>query len=120
MLSRTALAFALALGLTGAANAEMLPLPTAGETYWGLGTTGIFCYQEPCPWHGVFPINQDGTRGRPLSHVDQRQPPPLRADETARARIEAAFEKGGCVVGEGHFEGETLVVRGLLGDCRGL
>ncbi len=120
MIAKPILAFALALGLTGAAHAEILPLPAQGESFWGLGTTGMLCYQEPCPWNGVFPVYRDGTRGRPLSRFDQRQPPPLRADAAARARIEAAFEKGGCVVAEGHFEGETLVVRQLLGDCRGL
>lgn len=113
-------AFALTLDLAGAASAEILPLPAQGETLWGLGTTGIMCYRAPCPWRGVFPVDQDGTRGRPLSRFDQRQPPPLRADDKIRARIEAAFEGEDCVLAEGHFEGETLVVRRLLGDCRGL
>ena len=110
------LALAPATGVVG----EPLPLPAAGEAFWGLGTTGIQCYREPCPWHGVFPIGQDGKRGRPLSHLDQRQPPALDASEGDRARIEEAFAESGCVVAEGHFEGGTLVVRRLLGDCRGL
>lgn len=108
----------LTLGLAGPAQAEILPPPAEGEAFWGLGATGVLCYRDPCPRHGVFPIHRDGTRGLPLSRIDQRQPPPLRADERDRARIEDAFHSGGCVVAEGHFEGEMLVVLRLLGDCR--
>lgn len=114
------IACAIVLGLARATVAEPLPMPTEGETFWGLGTTGVLCYREPCPWHGVFPVYRDGRRGRPLSNLDHRQPPPLRADDKDRARIEAAFAEGGCVVAEGHFEGKTLVVRRLLGNCRDL
>ena len=35
-----------------------------------------------------------------------------------RARIEDAFARGGCVVAEGHFDGETLVVLRIAGECR--
>lgn len=107
----------LTLGLTGPAHAEILPPPADGEAFWGLGATGVLCYREPCPRHGVFPIHRDGTRGLPLSRIDQRQPPPLHGDERDRARIEDAFDSGGCVVVEGHFEGAVLVVLRLLGDC---
>lgn len=109
---RTIAALVLAAGLS-----EPLPLPAEGETFWGLGSTGIFCYQPPCPWTGIFPIERDGTRGRPLSQFDQRQPPPLRASAADRSRIEAAFAEGDCVVAEAHFEGTIMVVRRLVGDC---
>ena len=120
MFRKSILAASLLTGLAAGAKAEPLPLPAEGETFWGLGTTGIQCYRAPCPWRGVFPITPDGKRGRPLSNGDQRQPPPLDAGDGDRARIVAAFADSGCVVAEGHFEGETLVVRRLLGDCRGL
>ncbi|RDE09161.1 hypothetical protein [Pelagibacterium lacus] len=109
---RTVTALVLAACLS-----EPLPLPAEGETFWGLGNTGIFCYRPPCPWTGIFPIERDGSRGWPLSRFDQNQPPPLRASAADRSRIEAAFEEGGCVVAEAHFEGRIMVVRRLVGDC---
>lgn len=117
MLRPTVFAFVLAVCLTGGANAEILPLPSEGETFWGLGSTGLTCTAEPCVRHGIFSIQRDGTRGVPLSDVEQPQPPDLRANDLIRTRIESAYEEGRCVVAEGHFEGPVLVVRQLLGEC---
>jgi len=111
------LAAVLAVTLVGSARAEILPLPAEGETFWGLGNTGIVCDADPCPRHGVFSMFRDGTRGRPPSSFDKLEPPLLRADEVVRRHIETAFSEDRCVVAEGHFEGEILVVRRLLGDC---
>jgi hypothetical protein len=120
MFGKIVFSLTLLLGLAGAARAELLPLPEPGENLWGLGATGIMCYQEPCPRYGVFRIYQDGRFELPLSRRNQSQPPPLRADERDRARIDWAFETGGCVMAEGHFEGRTLVVRRVWGDCHDL
>jgi len=114
---KTMLTAVLAVTLVGSAHAEILPLPAEGETFWGLGNTGILCDADPCPRHGVFPIFRDGTRGRPLSSFDKPEPPLLRADDVIRSRIETAFDEDRCVVAEGHYDGEILVVRRLLGDC---
>lgn len=114
---KTMLTAVLAVTLVASAHAEILPLPAEGETFWGLGNTGIVCDADPCPRHGVFSMHRDGTRGRPLSRFDEPEPPLLRADDVIRSRIETAFGEDRCVVAEGHFEGDTLVVRRLLGDC---
>lgn len=116
---RSILAAALILTATAAQalDAEALPVPAKGEQFWGLGSTGIDCVRLPCPWRGVFRIDPDGTRDRPLSRHDMTEPPPLKADEADRARIEDAFAKDGCVVAEGHFDGETLVVARIAGEC---
>lgn len=120
MFGKIVFSLTLILGLAGAARAEQLPLPEPGESLWGLGATGISCYQEPCPRYGVFQIHRDGRFELPLSRRNQPQPPPLRADKPDRDRIERSFETGGCVMAEGHFEGRTLVVRRVWGDCHDL
>lgn len=117
---RSILAAALVLSASAvsALSIEPLPVPADGEQFWGLGTTGIYCVKAPCPWRGVFRIHPDGTRDRPLSGHDLPAPPPLRAGDADRARIEDAFARSGCVVAEGHFDGETLVVLRIAGECR--
>lgn len=116
---RSTLAAALILwaGAVQALPVEPLPVPAGGEQFWGLGSTGINCYRAPCPWRGVFRMNPDGTRDRPLSGHDMTELPLLEADKADRTRIEGAFASGGCVVAEGHFEGETLVVARIAGEC---
>lgn len=116
---RRVLAAALILSAASmqALSLEPLPVPAEGEAFWSLGATGIDCYRLPCPWHGVFRIDPDGTRSRPLSRHDMTEPPPLEANDADRARIEDAFASDGCVVAEGHFEGETLVVARIAGEC---
>ena len=117
---RNSLAAALILAATAAQSldAEALPVPAEGEQFWGLGSTGLYCYRAPCPWRGVFRIDPDGASHRPLSAGDLTEPPPLQSGEADRARIEDAFAGHGCVVAEGHFEGETLVVARIAGECR--
>lgn len=87
---RSILAAALVLSASAvqALSIEPLPVPADGEQFWGLGTTGIYCVKAPCPWRGVFRIHPDGTRDRPLSGHDLTAPPPLRAGDADRARIE--------------------------------
>ena len=116
---RSTLAAALILwaGAVQAFPVEPLPVPAGGEQFWGLGSTGINCYRAPCPWRGVFRMNPDGTRDRPLSGHDMTELPLLEADKADRTRIDGAFASGGCVVAEGHFEGETLVVARIAGEC---
>jgi hypothetical protein len=98
------------------AQAEPLPVPSEGEGFWAIGVTGIHCYRAPCPWRGIAPIASDGSAGSPLSPADQPAPPPLRASKADRARIDAAYAQD-CLVVEGHFEGETLVVARVLAQC---
>lgn len=105
------------LGPAGPAPAEPLPEPAEGNLFWGMGNTGIMCVTTPCPWTGVFQINRDGSREFPLSGDDAPAPPPLRADEADRARIAAAYSGGSCVIVEGRFDGDTLIVARVLGDC---
>ncbi|MRX52217.1 hypothetical protein GI374_17830 [Paracoccus sp. S-4012] len=113
----SAAALILAAGLASAEAAEPYPVPAEGQQFWGLGKTGILCCMAPCPWRGVFPIEADGSAGRPLSAADQPDPPPMQTSDEDRARIEAAYEDG-CRIVEGRFEGETLVVTRVVAECR--
>lgn len=113
-----AAALILSAGAVQAFEVEPLTVPADGEQFWGLGSTGIYCVKAPCPWCGVFRIDPDGTSDRPLSGADMGGPPPLRANEADRKRIEDAFAGHGCVVAEGRFEGDTLVVVRIAGECR--
>lgn len=116
---RSTLVAALILTATAAQafSDEPLPVPPEGEQFWGLGSIGIDCVRLPCPWRGVFRIHPDGTFDRPLSRNDLTAPPPLQARDGDRGRIEDAFASDGCVVAEGHFEGKTLVVARIGGEC---
>lgn len=116
LLLSTLTALALA-GPGGPARAEPLPEPAGGNLFWGMGNTGIMCVTTPCPWTGVFRINPDGSREFPLSGDDAPAPPPLRASDADRARIAAAYAEGACVIVEGRFEGDAMVVARVVGDC---
>lgn len=106
----------LALFLPFGAHADVLPAPAEGQSWWGLGATGILCYQLPCPFNGVFPISRDGTRGRPLSAENERDPN-LGGNDANLARIRDAFAAGDCVIAEGRLAGDRLVVSRILGSC---
>lgn len=102
---------------SGTALAEAMPAPSEGNSLWGMGATGMQCYHQPCPWRSIFPIHQDGSHDRPLSSDDMDLPPPLEASDTDRARIEAAFETGGCVIVDGRLDSGTMIVARVLGEC---
>ncbi|WP_283180077.1 hypothetical protein [Gemmobacter sp. 24YEA27] len=110
----------VALSLAPAAQADgtapALPEPAAGQSWWGLGSTGILCYQLPCPFHGVFPIARDGTRGKPLSPGDDRDPN-LGGPDADLTRIRAAFAAGECLIAEGRLEDDRLLISRIHGHC---
>lgn len=82
----------------------------------GLGSTGILCYRDPCPRHGVFRIGTDGTRGHPLSHEDQPEPH-LRGKDRHLPQVRAAFAEGECLLASAQLEGDILVIAALHGPC---
>lgn len=87
------------------------------DQLWGVGTTAWLCYQPPCGWRGVFPVDAEGTRGRPLSIHDQPEPPAMRGMPADLARIREIYADHGCVLVEGHFDFGILKVRRVVGDC---
>lgn len=84
---------------------------------WGIGHTGLLCYQLPCPWRGVFPIGADGERGRPISQNDQAVPPSLRGQPEDIERISQAYADGGCLTVKARFDGPVLDVDRIIGTC---
>jgi len=96
--------------------AALLASPSeADATTSGLlnvGSTGILCYQAPCPWRGIAQADGDG---KPLWWGDEL--PEMVADAGDRQRIAAAWEAFECVLVEGAFNGTTLSVQQVVGNC---
>lgn len=113
---RSAMIF-LVLGFATPVRAEVLPPPAEGQSYWGFGATGIHCYQQPCLWHGIFPVARDGTRGTPLAQANGSGPP-LEASMSDRVQISEALAEGGCIIAEGRLEENILTISRILGACR--
>ena len=84
---------------------------------WGIGSTAWLCFQPPCGWRGVFPVDDEGTRGRPLSIHDEPDPPAMRGMPADLARIRETYADHGCILAEGHFDYGILKVRRIAGDC---
>lgn len=91
--------------------------PAQEDRLWGVGTTAWLCYRPPCGWRGVFPVAEDGTRGRPLTIHDQPQPPLMSGDPVELAHIRRTYLDHGCLLVEGHWQDRWLVVRRVVGDC---
>lgn len=74
-----------------------------------IGSTGVLCYMEPCPWRGVVDLN-DQNRD-PLRPIwDGAQVPSLSADAPVIEQIRAVWEARQCI------EVEGAVVETALGD----
>lgn len=104
----------------------LLPVP-AGQARAGgsgeplrleVGTTGIHCHTEPCPWRGIRAAAGDVPGGfRDLLWSGQEFPE-IRAAAQDRARVIAAWDAYGCLVVEGAFDGDRLHIASILGTCR--
>lgn len=89
-----------------------------------LGSTGIFCVQEPCPSRGLYPPLAQNALPAGLLYTGLRgnsPPPPLRASAADQALLEEAWRSHGCLALEGRWESEEgglLTVARVLGECR--
>lgn len=90
-------AFIVALVTANSAMAGSLE-PTSSRL--GIGGTGVFCYQLPCPWRGVFDLTDPlADRLRPL--WSGQNIPDLIATEEDKERITIAWEALECLEIEG-------------------
>jgi hypothetical protein len=88
-----------------------------------IGSTGVLCYQMPCPWRGVVNLEEPSAdRLRPLWSGDHI--PGLIADPADRQRIVSAWEALECLEIEGafitlatHNEPRKLRIDRILGAC---
>jgi hypothetical protein len=98
-------------------SAALLVSPSQAESMaiglLNVGATGLHCYQAPCPWRGIFFANG---RGRPLWSGEAL--PAINANAGGRQAISTAWEEHACVTVEGAFDGRTLTVRRVLGNCQ--
>lgn len=88
--------------------------PTVGRL--AVGKTGIHCMKQPCPWRGIVDL-ADNTRKplRPLwSNSDL---PRLVASADDSKRLREAWSEHGCLAVFGAFDGQTLRVDKILGNC---
>lgn len=89
-----------------------------------IGSTGVLCYQMPCPWRGVVDLEDPSAdRLRPLWSGDHI--PGMIADPADKQRIAAAWAALECLEIEGaiirpapHNEPPTLRVDRIVGACR--
>lgn len=113
-----ALAALCALGLGSPATAETSIHDEAASApgVYRVGKTGIHCYQEPCPWRGIIPVDAEGKPARwPI--WSGNEPPALQGEEADRQQIAAAWANDECLTVEGRFADATLQIRRIVGPC---
>jgi hypothetical protein len=81
-----------------------------------VGSTGILCYMEPCPWRGIVDV------GRPHAGLNRplwwgNELPPMEGPAADKDRIVEAWDAYECVLVEGDFDGRVLRVNRLLESC---
>lgn len=99
--------------------AETFSKAKAAETtrLYRVGRTGIFCFNEPCPWRGVVPAAPNGLPQGDVMPWAGDEPPALAAEPGERDRILAAWEDLECLLIEGRFADKTLEVSRIVGPC---
>jgi hypothetical protein len=86
------------------------------EGIFRIGRTGIHCMRKPCPWRGITKVREDGlTEGKPVWTGDEL--PILESSPADRDRIRSSWRDSGCLLVQGRFEVQRLVVRHVTGDC---
>jgi len=90
------------------------PAPVDGT--FRIGSTGIHCVREPCPWRGITRIGEDGHReGWPLWSGSES--PVVKADDDTQRRIDASWRDHGCLIVQGRFEKGELAVHRVISEC---
>jgi hypothetical protein len=115
-----ALQLIMALHVLGVALTHAVAAQEAqpdGTVLLRVGHPGIHCYKEPCPWRGIALV--DGESGsasmRPL--WSGSAPPKMDAASDDEQFVVEAWREFGCVLVEGGFDGTTLTVDRIVGDC---
>jgi hypothetical protein len=86
------------------------------EGMFRIGRTGVYCIRKPCPWRGITKIREDGlAEGKPVWAGDDL--PIIEASPADRDRIRSSWRDSGCLLVQGRFEGQRLVVRHVTSDC---
>jgi hypothetical protein len=105
---------ALAMGAVLAGGLEA-PSPPVEERL-RIGPTGVYCVRAPCPWRGVTRLDAEGRAvGRPLWSGERL--PTIVAGDADKRRIMAVWRVSGCLVAQGRFEAERLIIRRVIGAC---
>lgn len=105
-------------GLSSPAGAQpsMNERATSAPSLYRVGKTGIHCYQAPCPWRGIVPLDAEGNRARwPIWSGEE--PPALQGHESHRRQIATSWENDECLTVEGRFANATLQVLRIVGPC---
>ncbi len=108
----TPFAAVIALSLASATPANGADWP---ETLL-VGKTNIYCVQEPCPWRGIRPADNDVAGPAGLLWSEQTLPE-LDGSDADVNRLSAAWSDNECLVIEGRFVGLTLQVDRIVGAC---
>ena len=86
------------------------------EGIFRIGRTGVYCIRKPCPWLGIMKIREDGLPDGKLVWTGDELPI-IEASPADRKRIRSSWQDSGCLLAQGRFEGQRLVVRHVTGDC---
>ncbi len=85
-----------------------------GFTELQVGRTQILCYQEPCPWNGIWRANRPAAPHALL--WSGNVPPPMRGSEEDRLYLRENYGEH-CTLIKGGFQDGVLEVTGILGRC---
>lgn len=96
------------LALAGGASSDH------GFREFQVGRTGIFCYQEPCPWNGITRADKPVRPHTLLWSGDTL--PPMRGSAEARAHLLENYREH-CTLINGRFQDGVLEVARILGPC---
>lgn len=88
----------------------------AGIGRLAVGKTGIQCMTQPCPWRGI--VDLDDNMREPLRPLwSGSDLPALAASDEDAARLRDVWSDHGCLAVFGAFDGKTLRVDKILGNC---
>ena len=81
-----------------------------------VGSTGILCYTEPCPWMGIMVVEDVGDVPGHLLWWGTDLPP-FEAPGEIVARIADAWNNHGCLVVMGQLLHDIFMVSDIVGEC---
>jgi len=90
--------------------------PTRAAELFRIGRTNIYCVKAPCPWRGIARAGKDQRPLGPPFWIDADLPALKAAPDDAK-RLRAAWDNSGCLVVEGRFEKDELIVQRIIDDC---
>lgn len=109
------LAIAKLLLFSAVPSAEASPVADRGDHGpLKVGRTGILCYTEPCPRHGIGP-SQGRVSPATLLWSGNR-PPPMAGRKADLERIRNAYLSS-CTMVDGIFDNGVLQVNAVIGTC---